>query len=244
VRRCDVHHVEVLAPGLDGPALQALGFRATAVPTYRAALHPDDESRTFAALAPSARRNVRRGERLGLEVRYEEDPAFVAEHYDQLREVCHRRGTLPTFGRSRMEACFRHLHAAGRLIAVSVRLPADHPEGPVCIASGLFTADDRELLLWSWAHRTRHRWYRPTELMTWTVMRRAMAAGCVTFDLMGRGDFKAKLGGQLESDKQRWVWTRYGWLGHARDAAEASWRMRARVLGGIRRLTARGEGER
>src|SRR5204863_427595 len=118
--------------------------------------------------------------RLGLVVRTEEDEAFVDEHYDQLREVYLRGGNAVPFSRRRVHQCFVHMKQARRLIAVSVRMP----DG-TCIATGTFFIDDRELHLWMWAHRTRYRWYRPTELMTWTVMQRALQAGCVTFDLNG-----------------------------------------------------------
>src|SRR6266513_1195042 len=84
----------------------------------------------------------------------------------------------------------------------------------------MFTVHGHELLLSMWTHRTRYRWYRPTELMTWTVMQKAMALGCDSFDLMGRGDFKAKFGAAPDASKQRWVWSRYAWLTAARRLAQ------------------------
>src|SRR3989475_12705801 len=85
--------------------------------------------------------------------------------------------------------------------AVSVWLPGDGP----CIASGMFTVAARELLLWSWSHRTRDRWYRPTELLTWRVIQHALGAGCETFQLMGLGGFKRKFGADVDLTKSRWV---------------------------------------
>ena len=96
--------------------------------------------------------------------------------------------------------------------------------------------DGRELLLWSWAHRTAHRWFRPTELLTWTVMTRAMAAGCTTFDLMGLGDFKTKFGAELDTTKQVWVRSRYRWLTRARDLAERGYRWQQSVRGRFARM--------
>jgi hypothetical protein len=109
----------------------------------------------------------------------------VTEHYSQLREVFARGGNTVSFGIDRARAFFRHMRGAGKLLAISVSLP----DG-TSIAAGFFTIDERELLLWSWAHRQAQRWFRPTELLTWTVMTRAMALGCKTFDFMGLGDFK------------------------------------------------------
>ena len=40
-----VHHVELLSGDLDAPAMQALGFRGEAVPTYRARPYPRDSHR-------------------------------------------------------------------------------------------------------------------------------------------------------------------------------------------------------
>jgi hypothetical protein len=230
-RRHHVHHVELLSGDLDARAMQALGFRGEGVPTYRARLYPGDEARMMKALKESARRNIRRAAKLGLVARIEDDEAFAAEHYAQLREVFVRGGNTVSFGRERAQEFFRHMRAAGKLLAVSVYLP----EG-VNIATGLFTIDGRELLLWSWAHRTAHRWFRPTELLTWTVMTRAMAAGCETFDFMGLGDFKTKFGAELDVTKYRWVRSRYRWLARARDFAERGYRWQQSVRGRIARI--------
>jgi len=230
-RRHQVHHVELLSAHLDAGPMQALGFRGEGVPTYRAKLYPGDEARMMKALKESARRNIKRAAKLGLVARIEDDEAIVAEHYAQLREVFVRGGNTVSFGPERAREFFRHMRAAGKLLAVSVYLP----EG-VNIATGLFTIDNRELLLWSWAHRTAHRWFRPTELLTWTVITRAMAAGCETFDFMGIGEFKTKFGAELDQTKYRWVRSRYRWLARAREFAERGYRWQQSVRGRIARF--------
>jgi CelD/BcsL family acetyltransferase involved in cellulose biosynthesis len=237
-QRHGVHHIELLVGGLDHQVMESMGFQIKPSPTYRAQMYPGDEARTMKALKDSARRNVRRAEKLGLVVKFEEDESFVDEHYDQLEEVYTRGGNIIPFDKKRALEFFRQMKAGGNLLAVSVHLP----DGGPCIATGTFTVEGKELLLWMWAHRTEHRWYRPTELMTWTVMRKAMEAGCETLDFMGRGDFKAKFGAELESNKYRWVRSRYKWLYHFRLAAEKSYRwqqsFRGRIvregLGGLR----------
>ena len=213
--RWGVHHVEVLHDRLDGAAMTALGFRGEPVATYRGPLVPGDPDATFKRMGSNARRNVRRAERLGLTARFETDDAFADEHFAQLREVYAHGGYVIPFGPERVRACFRRLRDAGRLVAIAMYLP----DGRTNIASGMFTVEGGELLLWTWAHRVAYRWYRATELMTWTVMREAVARGCRTFDLMGGGEFKAKFGAELDSTKRRWVWSRYAWLGPARTAA-------------------------
>jgi hypothetical protein len=234
-RRHRVSHIELMLPGLDPEAMRAFGFQGEAVGTYRATLFPGEEARALKAMKDSARRNVKRGERLGLEVRFETDEAFVDEHYAQVAAVYRRRGTAIPFPRERILECFRRMRDAGALLATSVYLP----DGRVNIATGMFFVGHGELTLWTWAHRDEYRWYRGTELMTWTVMRRAMAAGCRSFDLMGRGDFKARLGAELDSSKWRWMRSRPRWLATARRVAQAGFLAQQAVRGRGRLLLAR-----
>jgi len=225
-----VHHIELISSDLDRQELEDLRFRNEPLPTYRAQLFPGNEERAMRLMKDSARRNVRRGIKLGLVVKFEEDEAFVDEHYDQLREVFARGGNSLPFKKKRALDFFRHMKAGGNLVAVSVYLPDGGPN----IATGMFTIEGKELLLWMWTHRTEYRWYRPTELMTWTVMKKAMEMGCDTFDFMGRGDFKAKFGAQLDMSKHRWAWSRYEWLATTRTLASRGYKwqqaMRGRMI--------------
>jgi Acetyltransferase (GNAT) domain len=229
--RLGIHHMEIMSPDLDPGSMLALGFRGEPWPTYRVSLFPHDKARTFKAMKESARRNVSRGIKLGLKVQFEKDERFVDEHYDQIREVYVRGGHVVNFGRRRVLECFRHLRDAGNLVAVSVYLP----DGATSIATGMFTIEGKELLLWTWAHRAKYRWHRPTELMTWTVIQIALEAGCDTFDLMGLGEFKTKLGAKLDERKYRWVRSRYRWLGQMRDLAASSLHYQQAVRGRIAR---------
>jgi D-aspartate ligase len=215
-REHDVDHIELLHHGLDAGAMRAAGFEDERVFTYRAPLFPNDEARTFKQLKLSARRNVKRAQRLGLVTRFEDDERFVEEHYAQLKEVYRRGGFAVPFGKQRVLEFFRQLKASGNLLAVSVYLPG----GRINIASGIFLVEGTELLLWMWAHRQHYRWYRPTELMTWTVMQRAIELGCESFDFMGRGEFKTKFGALPDETKVRWLRGRHPWLMTARKVAK------------------------
>ncbi len=231
--RYGVHHIEIISSELDQQVMKDLRFKNEPLPTYRAPLFPADQDRSMRTMKDSARRNVRRGIKLGLEVKFEEDETFVDEHYDQLREVFARGGASLPFGKNRALDFFRHMKASGNLIAVSVYLPNNGPS----IATGMFTIEGRELLLWMWTHRTEYRWYRPTELMTWSVMKRAMDLGCDTFDFMGRGNFKAKFGAGLEYTKHRWSWSRYEWLAIGRTLAIRAYKSQQAVRGKLIRRT-------
>jgi hypothetical protein len=234
-RDLGAHHSEVMSPDLDPATMLALGFRGEPWPTYRVPLFPGNETRAFKNLKDSARRNISRAVKQGLEVRFESDESFVDEHYRQIREVYVRGGHAVNFGRQRVLECFRRMRDAGTLVAVSVYLP-----NRVSIATGMFTIEGSELLLWTWAHRTKYRWHRPTELMTWSVMQRAMQAGCVTFDLMGLGDFKTKFGAELDDRKYRWVRSRYRWLAGMRDLAAKGLRWQQTLLGRVARWSSPG----
>jgi D-aspartate ligase len=211
-REHHVNHIEMLHLGLDPEAMRAAGFAGETVFTYRATLFPNDEARTFKQLKVSARRNVKRAQRLGLITKFEDDERFVDEHYRQLQEVYRRGGFAVPFSKPRVLEFFRRLKASGNLIAISVYLPG----GRVNIATGIFYIEGTELLLWMWAHRQHYRWYRPTELMTWTVMQRAIQLGCETFDFMGAGEFKTKFGAEPDLTKMRWLRGRPRWLMAAR----------------------------
>jgi predicted ATP-grasp superfamily ATP-dependent carboligase len=236
--RYGVSHIELLTAQLDAAAMTGLGFRPEETPTFRAPLYPNDEARQLQLLKDSARRNLKRAHKLGLEVRFETDESFVEPHYRQLCDVYVRGGNTISFSQERVRAAFRHLHAAGSLIAVSVWLP----DGETMIASGMFAVEGRELLLWSWAHSTRYRWYRATELLTWSVMTRARELGCETVDFMGLGEFKAKFGATLDTTKTRWVRSRNARITRLRDMAGRAYALQQKVRGRLlRRSTAREE---
>jgi predicted ATP-grasp superfamily ATP-dependent carboligase/CelD/BcsL family acetyltransferase involved in cellulose biosynthesis len=215
-REHDVDHIELLHLGLDPDGMRAAGFEAEPVFTFRAPLYAHDEARTFKQLKLSARRNVKRAQRLGLVTKFEDDERFVDEHYRQLQEVYRRGGFAVPFGKPRVLEFFRRMKQSGNLIAVSVYLPG----GRVNIATGIFYVEGTELLLWMWAHHQHYRWYRPTELMTWTVMQRAIELGCTTFDFMGGGEFKTKFGAEPDERKVRWLRGRRPWLMKARNVAK------------------------
>jgi D-aspartate ligase len=234
-REHGVDHVELMHTGLDAEAMRGAGFAGESVPTFKAPLFPGDAARTLKQLKDSARRNVKRAQRLGLTVRFEHDERFVDEHYDQVTEVYHRGGYTVPFTKQRVLEMFRRLRDAGNLVALSVYLPG----GRTNIATGLFFIEGKELLLWMWAHREHYRWYRPTELMTWAAMERAVERGCDTFDLMGRGDFKAKFGAEPDATKTRWLRSRSRWLQGARKLASIGYYAQQAVRGRFKKLARR-----
>ena len=227
-----VDHIEMISSTLDEDAMAGLGFRGEPMVTFRAPMTPGDAQRTFRGMKESARRNVKRGAKLGLTVRLGVDATFIDDHYAQITAVFARGGNVVPFRRSRLAAFVSHMQESGNLVAASVFLA----DATTRIATATFTVDGPELLLWMWAHDVRYRWYRPTEMMTWASMQAAMERGCTTLDFMGRGDFKAVFGGQPRAEKYRWVRSRRPWITTARDLAGIGFRWQQAVRGRIARM--------
>jgi hypothetical protein len=234
--RYGVHHVEITSAHLDREAMTELGFRGKQFSTYRVPLFPGDEERALLNIKSKTRNQLRKAIKLGLVARVEEDESFVAEFYDQVKEVFARRGKSVPFNQARVLQCFRHLKATGNLLAISVNLP----DADKCIATGLFMREGRELHLWGWAHRTEFRWHCPMELLTWTAMQRGMEAGCTTLDMAGGGDAKLKFGARADATLCEWMWSRYAWLARARALAERAYRWQQSARGRLTRKRSSG----
>mgnify|MGYP003578671967 CR=1 FL=1 len=226
-----VHHIEIMSHTLDQEFMNDFGFRGEPRPVFRVPLYPGDEDRVLKNMKANARQKVKRGVKLGLITRFTYSENFVDEIYDQLVEVYARGGNTIPFNKQRVEAFFRHMKEAGDLLAIGVYLP----DSDICIATGLFTVENKELILWAWTTRTKYRQYNPTELMTWTVMQKAMEMGCIVFQIGGGSDFKTKFGAYPDLSKIRWVRSRYKWLTGARDIAEKCYRWQQAVRGHLAR---------
>jgi D-aspartate ligase len=229
--RYNVSHIEFLTPYLDPAVMAGFGFTAEETPTFRSPLYPGDAERQMRLFKDSVRRNIKRAQRLALEIRVETEESFIEPHYRQLCDVYVRGGNAISFSLERVRSAFRSLRDAGALLAASVWLP----DGKTMIASAMFAVEGTELLLWTWAHSTRYRWYRATELLTWSLMQRAMERGCESFDFMGLGDFKTKFGATLDSSKTRWVRSRTQSLARLRDFARVAYAWQQKLRGKVQR---------
>lgn len=224
-----IHHIEIMTADCGKSEMENLGFTGTPEPIYRVPLFPDDPDRAKRAMKHSARTYINRAERFGLQTEFRNDEEFVDEIYDQMVEVYERGGNVVPYGKERVLTLFRHMKDSGNLLAIAVNLP----DGKTCIATGLFFIDNKELIMWSWTCRTEYRYHSPTELLTWTIMQRAMEMGCTTFDLSGGSRFKKKFGARLEDDKIRWIRSRYAFLGVARSVAQSCFKFQQRARGQI-----------
>ncbi len=229
--RYQIHHIELANAHLDHEVMDSFGFRGKPVFTYRVALSPGNEQQTMKNMQPNTRNQLRKAMKLGLVAHIERDESFVNEYYDQMVEVFTRKGYAVPFSRNRVLQFFRHMKESNNLLAISIRKPDDG----VCIASGMFMIEGKELHLWGWTHRARYRWHCPTELLTWTAMQKGMEVGCSTFDMGGGGEAKVKFGAMHDRTIYQWMWSRYRWLGSLRDAAERAYRTQQSVRGRVAR---------
>jgi CelD/BcsL family acetyltransferase involved in cellulose biosynthesis len=230
----NVHHMEIASRGFDCGEMEALGFRSYSQFTYRAALFPDEADHGFAKMNPKVRSRVRKCLRAGHTVSIHTDMAsaesFVSEAFDQTKEVFTRRGNAVPFSYKRMLTCYEALAKAGTLLALNAKTA----EGK-SMATGLFSLDGRELVLWMWTHRYEARQHSPTEFMTWTAMEYAAARGCTVFDMTGGGEAKRKFGGEPDEQTLRWIRSRYSWMRTARELARRAYRWQQRTRGKLRR---------
>ncbi|HEX8118387.1 MAG TPA: hypothetical protein VF521_14010, partial [Pyrinomonadaceae bacterium] len=96
-----VHHVEMTS-ALPGREAEGLGFRVRQFSTHRVPLFPEEEERTLKNIKAKTRNQLRKAVKLGLSARVEEDESFVAEFYDQIKEVFARRGKSVPFDETRV----------------------------------------------------------------------------------------------------------------------------------------------
>ncbi|HYI96613.1 MAG TPA: GNAT family N-acetyltransferase [Bryobacteraceae bacterium] len=239
----NIHHIEIAGRDFDAGEMEALGFHSYPQFTYRAVLFPQDADKGFAKLNPKVRNRVRKCQRAGITVSVHTDMTaadeFVAECFDQTKEVFTRRGNAVPFSHKRMFACYEALAKTGDLLALNVKTDAGRS-----IATGLFSADGSELVLWMWTHRYDARLQSPTEFLTWTAMEHAAARGCSVFDMTGGGEAKRKFGGEPDQQTLRWIRSRYFWMPAARELARRAYRWQQRTRGQMRRALANRNVER
>jgi hypothetical protein len=233
--RYGVQHIEMTCCHDD--ELSGFAFSSKRLTTYRVPLFPGEEERVLQNFKAKTRNQLRKARKLGLVAQVEEEESFVAEFYDQVKEVFRRRGKSVPFGQGRVLECFRHLKNSGNLLAISVNLPQINKR----IATGLFMHDGTELHLWGWAHRTAFRWYCPMELLTWTAMLKGMELGCTTLDMAGGGEAKLKFGAVPDTTLYQLTWSRYSWLARTRNLAEKTYRSQQSFRGRLNRIYSSGD---
>jgi serine/alanine adding enzyme len=194
-------------PGNLGPTLASCGFRHEAHLNFLVDLTLTEEE-LWERVAPSARRNIRKGRRMGVTVEEAHDLTGIAAGYGVLADVYHRiRVPLPH--RSLFDAGFRILAPLGRF----TMLIAQVQERTI----GVLTLLRYRGVLTYWYTGTLREdaAYRAGDLLVWHAISSGRARGDRVLDFGGAGrpdqpygvrDFKAKYGGALvEPGRDLWV---------------------------------------
>lgn len=143
----------------------------------------------LANMKANRRRNIKKAERLGVQVEVATDDDFVVDFYGQLKDVFEKQGLVPPYGIARVRALIDHLGPTGRLL----RLRARDPSGR-CVATGIFPAANGTMYFWGGASWRDSQAMRPNEAIHWQAMRYWMERGIQTYDMVGRGTYKERYG--------------------------------------------------
>lgn len=193
------------------------------------------EDTLFAAMSSACRRCIRKAAKCGVVVEESHDVnEFVADYYDQLRDVFLKQRLVPPYSEEHVRALCRHLLPTGRLLLLRAR-----DSRGTCIATGIFPAIGATAYFWGNASYRQHQLLRPNETLHWYAMRYWKARGVRFYDWMGAGrqrdDYKAKYGGRPIAVP--WFYkSRYRTLEHLRTHARRVRRLRQGVGGFVSHL--------
>ena len=141
---------------------------------------------------------INKARKLGLEIRSisnkEEIPEFVKIHYEQLKEVCNRKGMKPKAaqGKDRMLALCEELFP-DRVLMLEV-VGNDELGAKRIMSTGIFCIDKGECSYWTGASFQRYQKYCPNELMVWEAMRLLNERGAGDLNFCGMARYKLKFG--------------------------------------------------
>ena len=141
---------------------------------------------------------VHKAQKLELYVRevdcYDEIGRFCKIHYDQLKEVCARKGTRPKLAQKefRMRALCESLFP-DRVMMVECIGKDDNGVEQI-MSTGIFCMDRGECSYWTGSCYRRYQKYGPNELMVWEAMRRLNERGAGDLNFGGCAAYKLKFG--------------------------------------------------
>ncbi len=218
-------HLELCDRTLTPEDARAEGYDFAPGGGYELDLRPD-EAAIFANMEKDCRNFIRKGEKSGVVIEEAAgDESFVADYCAQLADVFAKQSLVPTYTAARVRALIKHLGPTGDLLLLRAR----GPEGD-CVATGLFPAFKTHMYFWGGASWRKHQHLRPNELLIWTAMRHWKARGALTFDMMGRRDYKKKFG-PYEIAVPWLRASRYGALERLRNAAKTLVGLKQKAMG-------------
>jgi hypothetical protein len=160
------------------------------------------ESEIWNGLKSECRTRIRRAEKLGVEIRAEEDESFLDDLWRMTLETFARSGTTPTHTRELLAEVWRELHPSGQLLVLSA-----FREGRR-IAALVLPHDDRTLYYWAGAAADRDRSVPAANLLHWRAIGEARRRGIRGYDMIsaagGTGRFKRTFGAQTVAAAVHW----------------------------------------
>jgi len=196
--------------------------------TTRATLHlpivGKTEEELWAGLHyKSAKYSINKANKLGLTVRRidkrEDIDAFTRVHFEQVKEVCTRKGTVPkpSQQRERMVALCESLFP-DRVLMLETHGP-DADGNDQIMATAIWALDKGECSFWTAASSQQYMKYCPNELMIWTAIQIMQREGCGDYNCCGMADYKLKYGCNY-AYIPHFVFTKYAWFTTLKDSAK------------------------
>lgn len=183
------HHLEISDPYLSEDDLIENGIQAESQKTLISDLSlPEDE--LFALMNSPVRTCIRKAQKSGVTIEEAGPQGFAEEHYSQLLDVFAKQQLRPTYGKDRVEALIRHVHAEGNLLLLRAR----NAEG-ISIATGIFPGFNQMSYFWANASLRPYQNLRPNEAMHWYAMRYWKRRGIRWHHWAPLADYKRKYGG-------------------------------------------------
>lgn len=179
------------------PTLDANGYRFEDHLNFLIDL-TQPESRLWSNIRSNARRNIRKAQAEGVEVREVDDPAEMASVYAVLQAV-YQRIQVPLPDESLFQAAYEVLRPRGMMRVLVARA------GEATIGALTLLVYRGVMLYWYTGTLREHSSLRPADLLVWRALQLGSATGCQVFDFGGGGradeaygvrDFKAKFGGE------------------------------------------------
>ena len=167
---------------------------------------------------------INKARKLGLEVNFvetfEDIPSFVNVHYNQLCEVCKRKGMKPKAGqgKNRMLALCESLFP-DRVLMVTVEGSDENGQRQI-MSSGIFCIDKGECSYWTGASYQRYQKYCPNELMVWEAIRALNERGAGDLNFCGMANYKLKFG-TVYAFVPKLYFTKFEWVLRAKSFAKS-----------------------
>ena len=179
--------------------IECKGISYSVRPTLCVPVNTSEEDMWSNLHYKSCKYSINKAKKHGLIVeeitRFEDIDAFTKTHYEHVKDVSCRHGTLipkPAQRRKRMKALCESLFP-DRVIMLQVKGKDENGVEQI-MSSGIYCIDKGECLYWTGASHQRYQKYCPNEFMVWEAMRLAHQRGGGILNFGGMGNYKLKFG--------------------------------------------------